>query len=145
MPKLTATEDFQRTLRAIGGGLPKLKYLAELRHDGLCHRHWGMEHVYGREESQAVMQLAHDALLHHVLTTPIRLLQCDAERWLEEDLESASKYLGSWREYLSSSACTKANSASKKHLESVFLALSALLKLTTGPRKVSSQLRPPSR
>jgi hypothetical protein len=137
MPRLTPNDDFQRTLAAIGGGLPKLKYLAELRHDGLRHRHWGMEHVYGPEKSQAAMQFAHDALLRHVLTTPIRLLLGDAERWLEEDKQSASKYLGSWREYLSASASTQINSASKKHLKSVFVALSLLLKIPDAAQKNS--------
>jgi hypothetical protein len=129
MPKLTPKEDFDRTLAAIGGGLAKLKYLAELRKDRVSHRHWGMERVYGAKKSQEAMQLAHDALLHHVLSTPLRLLVRDAEQWVQEDRENAVKYLGSWRKYLSASSCTNGNAAAKKHLKSVFLALSTVLKL----------------
>src|SRR5262249_45828386 len=103
MPRLSPTEDFDRTLAAIPGGLQKLKYLAELRHDGDHHRHWGMERIYGIEESEKVMELAHSALLQHVLQTPLRVLVSDAQEWLREDPGSAAKYLGSWQRYLASS------------------------------------------
>jgi hypothetical protein len=128
MPKISPIEDFDRTLSAIEGGLPKLRYLAQLRHDGVQHQHWGMEHLYGAEKSKQVMELAHTALLQHVLKTPIRALTADAEEWLKDDPIAASKYLGSWKNYLDSSVTTNARAGAKKHLESVLLAISLILK-----------------
>jgi hypothetical protein len=103
-------------------------FLAELRHDGLQHRHWGMEQIHGSEKSREVMERAHTALLQHVLRTPLKRLVGDAEKWLEQDPKMASRCLDNWREYLGSSVTPTARSGAKKHLSSVLLAISILLK-----------------
>lgn len=87
-----------------------------------------MEHVYGSEKSRAVMERAHTALLQHVLSTPLRVLVGDAEEWIRQDRVAASKYLGSWQEYLEASISATAKGGARKHLRSVLLALSILLK-----------------
>jgi hypothetical protein len=72
---LSAFEDFvSRTLAAVPGLLPKLRYCARLRSPEGKYEHWGLVRVHGDSPAQRALQEAHSAVFLEVLRTPLREL-----------------------------------------------------------------------
>ena len=125
----SALEDLQETtLRAFAGCLNKLEYLAGLRDKEGSYEHWGLTRVYGELAAKKALARAHRSLLSKVLAMPIRNLVEDAK----ESSEVAGLPPATYVERL---ATTSPNllphgpgAGSARHLSSVLLALSSLLK-----------------
>lgn len=125
----SALEDLQETtLRAFAGCLNKLEYLAGLRDKEGSYEHWGLTRVYGELAAKKALARAHRSLLSKVLAMPIRNLV--------EDAKQSSEVAGvPPATYVERLATTSPNllphgpgAGSARHLSSVLLALSSLLK-----------------
>lgn len=119
MTLLTAAEDFlQNTLKALGGTLQRLGYVAGLRDHKGYYRHWGLERVHGRLGSEKALVQAHGELLQQALRTPLR------ELWVETQSSGADvKPMEPCTEKLLPEGATAVEAA---HLDSVIAAMTAL-------------------
>ena len=129
MPIFSPQEDLQKTtLKAIGGSLRRLEYLAHLRDKEGGYSHWGLSRVYGDLRAKRALADAHRAQLSLILATPLRNLEKDVRRSSDEAGLAPGVYL----EKLSRSAFQllppNPGAGSARHLSSMLHALSSLLK-----------------
>ena len=134
--KMTVTsplEDLYRsTLRAIGGALRKLEYLAGLREPGGDnYSHWGFARVYGEIPAARTLKQAHRQTLSEVLCTPLSKLMEDASISGEGAGVSAEIYLEQLNGKSTNLLPAETPAGSERHLNSVLHALSALEKNRT--------------
>jgi hypothetical protein len=79
MALLSPVEDFLiRSLGPVKSAVARLKYLGEIRRDS-GYEHWGMEHAYGAERTNAALAEIHSMLWLEVLRTPIKRLKEESE------------------------------------------------------------------
>lgn len=122
-------EDVQtRTLSAISGLLGKLYYLVGLRKDDGAYSHWGLARVHGDEAAQRALGEAHKATLSAVLRTPLSQLETDLLESSKAIDIPQEKFVGELNEKEQLLLPDKPGAGSRRHLSSVLLALSALLK-----------------
>jgi hypothetical protein len=119
MTLLSVYEDFVvRTLASLPGSLGKLVYLASLRDDAGDYCHWGMSRTFGQGSASAALAEAHTEAWLEVLRTPIPTLFAETQ-----DSEMGSE---AWREQPEQLAPPDAGGGTKRHFNSILLALSLL-------------------
>src|SRR5215510_9828313 len=73
--KKTPTERLtENILSCLGGPLAVLDYFGKAKISDAEYSHWGLERIYGTEETQQALKAAHTAALLTVLKTPIPTL-----------------------------------------------------------------------
>lgn len=126
----SALEDIEtNTLNAIPGSLRRLEYLSDLRSPSGTYIHWGLARTHGDQAASKALARAHQALLSHVLSTPLRSLL--------EDLEDSSHQAGLAPDLYAQRLFGRGFSllppdpgaGSAGHLNSVLVALSGLAKV----------------
>jgi len=71
----SAASDFEETtLAALPTALARLEYLASLRTPAGEYEHWGLAKVYGEQEAERVLRVAHQEAVDAVLQRPMREL-----------------------------------------------------------------------
>ena len=69
----------ETTLAAFSSGLARLEYLASLRTPAGQYEHWGLAKIYGAEEAERVLRVAHQQQLDAILRQPMAELYAEAE------------------------------------------------------------------
>jgi hypothetical protein len=122
-------EDLQaRTLSAIAGFLGKLAYLASLRQPDGSYTHWGLSRVHGEEPAQRALAEAHKGALSTVLRAPLSRLEEDVKESCQGREISQEKFLDELEGQEEVLLPPAPGAGSRRHLSSVLLALSALVK-----------------
>jgi hypothetical protein len=122
-------EDLQaRTLRAVAGLLGKLSYFAGLRQDDGTYSHWGLSRVYGEEASQRALTEAHRTVLSTILRAPLSKLLEDVGKSCQSRQVTGTEFLGELSNQQPRLLPPAPGAGSRRHLSSVLLALSALVK-----------------
>jgi hypothetical protein len=117
------------TLTAISGILGKLSYLASLRRAQGRYEHWGMESIHGAEAAERALKAAHSEVVTGVLRAPLSTLVEDLDKSSQGSGVMAQDYVENMRERFDDLLpAARQDSASVKHLNSVLLALSKLVK-----------------
>ena len=128
MTFLSAYEDFVvRTLASLRGGLARLVYLGSLRNDAGDYCHWGMSRTFGQSRTSEALAQAHAEAWLEVLRTPIPALFAETQ-----DLEMDSE---TWRGQREKLTPPEASGATKRHFNSVLLALSLLSQAAKEPNQ----------
>jgi hypothetical protein len=124
-------EDLQtRTLRAVSGLLGKLDYFASLRQDDGSYSHWGLSRVYGESAAQRALAEAHHNLVSMILRTPLRKLLQDVDESCGPKDLAQSEFLEKLENREGLSLPADPSAGSRRHLNSVLRALSALVAKT---------------
>jgi hypothetical protein len=122
-------EDLQaRTLRAVAGLLGKLSYFASLRREDGTYSHWGLSRVYGEEASQQALTEAHRTVLSTILRAPLSKLVEDVGESCQSRQVTGTEFLGELTNREPRLLPPAPGAGSRRHLSSVLLALSALVK-----------------
>jgi hypothetical protein len=113
------------SLAAIASLLGKLDYVADLRQQDGCYRHWGLARVHGEEAAHQAAAQAHRLLFSKILSTPLASLLEDAAAQPEvsQGMEQYLEYLSRRRAVL---APQEAGEGPLLHFSSVLHAASAL-------------------
>lgn len=128
MTLFSAYEDFVvRTLAPLPGPLARLGYLASLRSDGGDYCHWGMSRTFGQGSASEALAQAHREAWLEVLRTPIPALLAETQ-----DSEVGSE---AWREQPEQLAPPHASGTTKRHFNSILLALSLLSQAAKEPNQ----------
>lgn len=123
----SAFEDLSRTtLRAVGGCLRKLEYLASLQSRAGDYKHWGFGKVYGQTTANNVLTTAHREVVSQVLSTPLKSLLEDVEASTEEIGVEPTRYLEGLAQHSKSLLPKDPGVGSARHLSSVLRALLGL-------------------
>ena len=126
MTLLSAYEDFVvRTLAPLPGLLARLVYLGSLRSEAGDYRHWGMSRAYGDGSASEALAQAHTEVWLEVLRTPIPALFAETQ-----DLAMGSE---TWRGQCERMTPPDVSGGTKRHFNSVLLALSLLSQAAQGP------------
>lgn len=112
-----------RTLEAFSGPLSKLDYIAELRSNG-DYEHWGLSRVHGDSAAKAAISNAHTQVWLEVLRKPLPALLEELQSLRNEN--TAEDMLISWREKQARLVPSDTIGGSKRHFNSILLALSLL-------------------
>lgn len=127
MNLLTPTEDFaQRTLGGLHGALARLFYIASLKDEEGCYRHWGLAQTYGEDVFNAVAGAAHVEALLLVLRTPLPQLLAEVHSWDEALLAGTSHRVTELLVRKNSLAPENLPPVTRQHINSVLLGLRAL-------------------
>jgi hypothetical protein len=122
-------EDLQeRTLRAVGGLLGKLVYLASLREADGTYVHWGLARVHGEAATQRALSEAHRGLVAKVLRMPLRKLLEDMEDSSGSKEFEQAEFLKQLNSRSTQLVPPGPGVGSVRHLNSVLHALSSLVK-----------------
>ena len=122
-------EDLQtRTLRAVSGLLGKLDYFVSLRQQDGSYSHWGLSRVYGEDAAQRALADAHRNLVSSILRTPLRKLLKDLEESCAPKNLGQTQFLEDLENREGVSLPADPYAGSRRHLNSVLRALSALVK-----------------
>jgi len=116
------------TLASISGTLGKLDYVATLRRSDGLYSHWGLSRTYGETAAQHAIAEAHTLLFLKVLRTPLHTLREDLTVASQARHLSATEYIDSLQDQASSLMGDDLRGGSRRHLNSVLHALSALAK-----------------
>jgi hypothetical protein len=128
MTLFSAYEDFvHRTLGSLPGPLARLGYLASLRDDAVDYCHWGMSRTFGQGNASEALAQAHREAWLEVLRTPIPALLAETQ-----NSETGSE---AWREQPEQLAPPNASGATKRHFNSILLALSLLSQAAKEPNQ----------
>ena len=128
MTFLSAYEDFVvRTLASLRGVLAKLVYLGSLRNDAGDYSHWGMSRTFGPSRTSEALAQAHTEAWLEVLRTPIPALFAETQ-----DLEMENE---TWRGQREKLTPPEASGGTKRHFNSVLLALSLLSQSAKEPNQ----------
>ncbi len=126
MTLLSAYEDFVvRTLAALPGLLARLVYLGSLRNDAGDYCHWGMARTFGASSTSEALAQAHSEAWLEVLRTPIPSL-------FAQDLELGSE---TWRGQREKLTPPEVSGGTKRHFNSILLALSLLSQAAKEPNQ----------
>jgi hypothetical protein len=126
MTLLSAYEDFVgRSLASVRGSLAKLVYCGSLRDDAGDYCHWGMSRTFGQGSASEALAQAHTEVWLEVLRTPIPALFAETQVF----------ELGSepWREQPEKLAPPDASGGTRRHFNSILLALSLLSQASKEP------------
>ena len=122
-------EDLQtRTLRAVSGLLGKLDYFVSLRQQDGSYSHWGLSRVYGEDAAQRALADAHRNLVSLILRTPLLKLLKDVEESCAPKNLGQTQFLEDLENHEGVSLPADPHAGSRRHLNSVLRALSALVK-----------------
>ena len=126
MPLISPYEDFARSVSEIPSISGRLAYMAELlRQGGGKYAHWGMDHHYGVERSQAAMVEVHECVLRLLLGSRCQ----DATADLVEFAHGRGILLFEAFEAISSEGLPEGLSkAERRHFKAVVSALDALFR-----------------
>jgi hypothetical protein len=128
MTLLSAYEDFVvRTLASLPGLLARLAYFGSLRNEAGDYCHWGMSRTFGQSSASEALAQAHTEAWLEVLRTPIPALFAETQ-----DLEMGSETCRGQREKLTP---PDASGGTKRHFNSILLALSLLSQATKEPNQ----------
>jgi hypothetical protein len=128
MTLLSAYEDFvDRTLASLPGSLAKLVYLGSLRDDAGDYRHWGMSRTFGQGSTSEALAQAHTEAWLEVLRTPIPTLFAETQ-----DSEMGSE---TWQRQREKLAPPNSSGGTKRHFNSILLALSLLSQAAKEPNQ----------
>ena len=128
MTLLSAYEDFVvRTLASLPGVLSKLVYLGRLRNHAGDYCHWGMSRTFGQSRTSEALAQAHTEAWLEVLRTPIPALFAETQ-----DLEMGSE---TWRGQREKLTPPEASGGTKRHFNSILLALSLLSQAAKEPNQ----------
>jgi hypothetical protein len=128
MTFLSAYEDFVvRTLASLPGSLARLVYLGSLRDDAGDYCHWGMSRTFGQGGASEALAQAHTEAWLEVLRTPLPVLFAEAQ-----DSEMGSE---TWRGQPQQLAPPNVSGGTKRHFNSILLALSLLAQAAKGPNQ----------
>ena len=128
MTLLSAYEDFVgRTLASLPGPLARLVYLGSLRDDAGDYRHWGMSRTFGQGSTSEALAQAHAEAWLGVLRTPIPTLFAETQ-----DSEKGNE---TWREQPEQLAPPNVSGGTKRHFNSILLALSLLSQSAQEPNR----------
>ena len=126
MTLLSAYEDFVvRTLAWLPSLLAKLVHLGSLRDDAGDYCHWGMSRTFGQSRTSEALAQAHAEAWLEVLRTPIPAL-------FAQDLEMGSE---TWREQREKLTPPEVSGGTKRHFNSILLALSLLSQAAKEPNQ----------
>lgn len=147
MAFLSALQDVQKnTLKAIGGSLRKLEYLAHLRDAAGGYVHWGLTRVHGKERADVALAESHRCELSNVLRTSLQILEADAEQSSVEAGVPEGQYLELLSAKLPRLLPPDPGAGSSRHFSSVLQALLSLRRARLDAnRQASSPDRPPDR
>ncbi len=127
MTLLSASEDFsKRTLAHLSGALPRLHYIAGLRDGNGRYRHWGLARTYGEQVAHETAVLAHFEALTDVLRSSLPRLYAEVVRWDVATAAGAERCLAELLQSLPRLLPSNASATSRRHLNSILLALHAL-------------------
>ena len=118
----------QRTLRAVGGFLGKLAYLAGLREADGRYVHWGLARVHGEEATQRALMEAHQGVVSKILRMPLQRLLQDVEESSSSEERDRSELLERLNAQPERLVPPKPSAGSARHLSSVLHVLSSLTK-----------------
>jgi hypothetical protein len=128
MTLLSVYEDFVgRTLASMPGLLARLVYLGSLRDDAGDYCHWGMSRTFGQGSTSEALAQAHTEAWLAVLRTPIPALFAETQ-----DAEAGSE---TWRGQPEKLAPPNASGGTKRHFNSILLALSLLSQAAKEPNQ----------
>lgn len=128
MTLLSAYEDFVgRTLASLPGPLARLVYLGSLRDDAGDYCHWGMSRTFGQGSASEALAQAHTEAWLEVLRTPLPALLAETQ-----DSEMGSE---TWREQREKLTPPNASGETKRHFNSILLALSLLSQAAKEPNQ----------
>ena len=128
MTFLSAYEDFVvRTLASLTGLLARLVYLGSLRNHAGEYCHWGMSRTFGHSRTSEALAQAHTEAWLEVLRTPIPALFAETQ-----DLEMGS---ASWRGQREKLTPPEVSGGTKRHFNSILLALSLLSQAAKEPNR----------
>jgi hypothetical protein len=133
---LSALQDFVvRTLGSFSGALAKLVYIGELRRDG-DYEHWGLSRAHGEAAAKRAISDAHTQVWLEVLRTPLAKLSGEMRSLFNED--AAGDAVAGWRARPGKLIPPDTSGGSKRHFNSILLALSLLARAGKGSsRRVS--------
>ena len=128
MTLLSAYEDFVvRTLASLPGVLGKLVYLGSLRNHAGDYCHWGMSRTFGQSRTAEALAQAHTEAWLEALRTPSPALFAETQ-----DLEMGSE---TWRGQREKLTPPEVGGGTKRHLNSILLALSLLSQAAKEPNQ----------
>lgn len=128
MTLLSAYEDFVgKTLASLPGLLARLVYLGSLRDDAGDYRHWGMSRTFGQRGASEALAQAHAETWLEVLRTPIPALLAETQ-----DLEMGSE---TWRGQPEKLTPSEVSAGTRRHFNSILLALSLLSQAAKEPNR----------
>jgi hypothetical protein len=128
MTLLSAYEDFvRRTLASLPGLLARLVYMGSLRDDAGDYCHWGLSRTFGPGSALEALAQAHTEAWLEVLRTPIPALFAEAQ---ESEMGSEA-----WRGQREKLTPPDAGGGTKRHFNSILLALSLLSQAATEPNQ----------
>ncbi len=128
MTLLSAYEDFVgRTLASLPSLLARLVYLGSLRNDAGDYCHWGMSRTFGQGSTSEALAQAHSEAWLEVLRTPIPVLLAETQ-----DSEMGSE---TWRGQREKLTPPEVSGGTKRHFNSVLLALSLLSQAAKEPNQ----------
>jgi hypothetical protein len=131
MTLLSAYEDFVvRTLARLPGSLARLVYLGSLRNDAGDYCHWGMSRTFGQSRTSEALAQAHAEAWLAVLRTPIPALFAETQ-----DLEMGWE---SWRGQREKLTPADVCGGTKRHFNSILLALSLLSQAAKDPNQTAA-------
>lgn len=125
----SALEDLHRTtLRVIAGCFQRLQYVSALKDGEHSYAHWGLCRVYGDIPATKAIAESHKALVSKVLSTPIRELVEEVDNSTSGTGLAPQNYVEKLRSEGSNLLPAEPGVGSARHLDSVLLALSCLVK-----------------
>jgi hypothetical protein len=128
MTLLSAYEDFVgRTLASLPDLLARLVYLGSLRNHAGDYCHWGMLRTFGPSSTSEALAKAHSEAWLEVLRTPIPALFAETQ-----DLEMGSE---TWRGQREKLTPPDVSGGTKRHFNSILLALSLLSQAAKEPNQ----------
>jgi len=126
---LSAAEDFSgKTLAAVPGTLGKLRYVAGLRQDSGVYSHWGMSRSHGDAAANQAIAGAHADIFVEILRTPLNELAGELERLAGEHETNSRELVAALLAEGELLVPQSLKGGSRRHFNSVLLALSALAK-----------------
>lgn len=132
MTFFSAFEDFvSETLAALATSVGRLRYLANLRHQGR-YRHWGMERVYGADAAQQAMGRAHTAVALEILRLPVREVMRQVRLEAERESVAAGEYVEQLLTQAEALQPQKLGGGSARHFTATLKTLSKLGKKAEG-------------
>lgn len=124
MVLLSAFDDFvARTLSTFHGPLSKLAYIGNLRRSTGDYHHWGLSSRHGELETGTAIANAHSQVWLEVLRLPLSKLLVELESEAASDLAAR---IDNWRSLQRGLTPSDTGGGTKRHFNSILLALSLL-------------------
>lgn len=126
-------DDFtQHTLSAVPGSLGKLQYVVGLRQGNGEYFHWGMARSYGETGASLAIARAHTDLFLEILRTPVRDLWEEVRTLSLDQQTELREFMLHLRSRGDSLIPAELQGGSRRHFNSILLALCSLAGLRAG-------------